>query len=509
MLSPSLRVITRNLRCKFVPFRCSFNKSSTLLSSIPQFSCIRRVISTASVVAKQKDNSYSTWYGELNKELVDKTRKVNITKIWVDGTCTKQAQSFDEFLPGELKYRDWELLSAVEITGRLPRPDIIEPRPYNNSIIFCTEKLRALLRQDSVTFFHASDLNSYFIDGFEMYIRDLNIIDSKDRPLFELWVLEGLLKYVVTKQSRRLALYQVIAREVVFKFAKPKYSLLSFGREIESDIDQRKLLLIQSNIDSFISRLGNLKNMIGDENNFRSDIDSMILSSEANKDAQKLEVEMLIEISSSRMSRLRSDARWLRGILSNYFEVSALKLDQERNMLMRASLHLSMGTVALTSFACLASVFGMNLTHGYEDHPTAFIDVLTIGGSSSVVAFGALFGLYWRSVKKLARQRSKAYNSLRHVLRDIPLVEDILSSGSEKLSRSELEKMLAERNRNMGMDNISEFSDENLNNEVDLIFSIMDTSKDGYLDHSEYKEVLRSIDFLGEDRSARLIKRNR
>jgi len=509
MLAPSLRVISRNLRCKFVPFRCSFNKYSRLLSNNTQLSYSRRAIATASLASEQKDNSHSTWYSELNRELVDKTRKVNITKIWVDGTRTKQSQSFDEFLPEELKYRDWELLSAVEITGRLPRPDIIEPRPYNNSIIFCTEKLRALLTHDSVSFFHANDLNSYFIDGFEMYIRDLNMIDSKDRPLFELWVLEGLLKYVVTKQSRRLALYQLIAREVVFKFAKPKYSLLSFGREIESDVDQRKLLLIQSNIDSFISRLVNLKNMIGDENNFRSDIDSMILSSVANKDAQKLEVEMLIEISSSRMSRLRSDAKWLRGMLSNYFEVSALKLDQERNMIMRASLHLSMGTISLTSFACLASIFGMNLTHGYEDHPTAFMDVLAIGGSSSVIVFGALFGMYWRSVKKLALQRSKTYNSLRRVLRDIPLVEDILSSGSEKLSRSELEKMLAERNRSMGMDQISEFSDKNLKYEVDLIFSIMDTSKDGYLDHSEYKEVLRSIDFLGEDRSARLIKRNR
>jgi len=365
-----------------------------------------------------------------------------------------------------------------------------------------------------VTFFHAHDLNSYFIDGFWKYIRDLNTIDSKIRPLFELWVLEGLLKYVVAKQSRRLALYQLIAREVVFKFAKTSNSRFSIGRDIESNIDQRKLLLIQSNLDSFISRLGNVKNMIGDENRLRSDIDSMILSSTANndeyiKDEQKLEVEMLIEISISRISRLRSDARWLRGMLSNYSEVSALKLDQERNSLMRASLHLSMGTVALASFACLASVFGMNLNHGFEDHPTAFIDVLTIGGSSTVVVFGVLFGLYWKSVRRLAREQSKAYNSLRGVLRDIPLLEDILSSGTEKLSRSELEKMLAERNRNMGMDNISEFSVESLNNEVDLIFSIMDTSKDGYLQHAEYKEILRSIDYLGEDTCTQLLKRNR
>merc|ERR1719419_920292 len=114
--------------------------------------------------------------------------------------------------------------------------------------------------------------------------------------------------------------------------------------------------------------------MIGEENRSRPDMDSMILSSVANKDAQRLEVEMLIEISISRMGRLLSDAKWLKGLLSNYFEVSAIKLDQERNALMRASLHLSMGTVALSSFACLGSVFGMNLTHGYEDHPTAFID---------------------------------------------------------------------------------------------------------------------------------------
>jgi len=509
MVIPSIKVISRSLRYKFATYRCPFKKYSPSLTNIPHHRLSTRHIVTASLAGKYKDSEHFTWYDELKRQLVDKTRKVNITEIRIDGARTKRTQSFDELRPGELKYRDWELLSAVEITGRLPRPDIIEPRPYNNSIIFCTEKLRALLTQDSVTFFHSNELNSYFIDGFEMYIRDLNTIDSKARPLFELWVLEGLLKYVVTKQSRRLALYQIFAREIVFKFVKPSSSLFRFGREIESNIDQRKLLLIQSNIDSFISRLGNLKNMIGDENRLRSDIDSMILSSVANKDVQKLEVEMLIEISISRMSRLRSDARWLRGMLSNYSEVSAVKLDQERNSLMRASLHLSMGTVALASFSCLASAFGMNLNHGYEEDPTAFIEVISIGGSSTVVIFGALFGLYWRSVKQLAQQQSRAYNSLRGVLRDIPLVEEILSCGAEKLSRTELEKMLAERNGNMGMDNISEFSEENIHSEVDLIFSILDTTKDGFLDNSEYKEVLRSIDYLSADTSTGLSQRNR
>lgn len=498
-----LKVFSRSVRNTIRPHRFWFRKSPSFLFNNPHTCLGRRHIGTSFLANKYKDDQNSTWYDELKRQLVDKDRKVNIIEIKVDGTRSHRTQSFSEFRPVDLKYRDWELLSAVEITGRLPRPDIIEPRLYNKSIIFCTEQLRALLTFDSVTFFHSNGLNSYFIDGFEMYIRDFYTIDSKLRPLFELWVLEGLLKYVVTKQSRRLALYQIFAREIVFKSPKTSNILFRMGREVESNIDQRKLLLIQSNVDSFISRLGNLKNMIGNENRLREDIDGMILSSVSDKESQKLEVEMLIEISISRMSRLRSDATWLSGMLSNYSDVSAAKLDQERNSLIRASLHLSMGTVALASFSCIASAFGMNLKHGFEDKPMVFMEVIAIGGSSTLVIFGALFGLYWSSVKKIAQQQSSTYNSLRGVLRDIPLVEDILSCGPEKLSRNELEKMLAERNRTMGFDDISEYSKENLNNQVDLIFSIMDTTKDGLLDKSEYKEVLRSIDYLTDDDSTR------
>jgi len=81
-------------------------------------------------------------------------------------------------------------------------------------------------------------------------------------------------------------------------------------------------------------------------------------------------------------------------MISSSTNTTLVELDQQRNSMMRASLHLTMGTVGLAFFAGVTSALGMNLTHGYEEHPTAFMETLAAGGGTSVIVFGSLIYLY-------------------------------------------------------------------------------------------------------------------
>ena len=58
------------------------------------------------------------------------------------------------------------------------------------------------------------------------------------------------------------------------------------------------------------------------------------------------------------------------------------QLNEARNRIIRMSLNIEMCMLGLTFGACFASVFGMNLRSGLEDHPLAFY--LTV---SSIILF--------------------------------------------------------------------------------------------------------------------------
>merc|ERR1712079_420667 len=109
----------------------------------------------------------------------------------------------------------------------------------------------------------------------------------------------------------------------------------------------------------------------------------MILSSSySNRESTKLELEMLFEISKNQVSRLHGDAKWITNMLAGHSDMTAVRLDQQRNSLMKANLHLSMGTFSAACFVALTGAFGMNLTTGLEEHPQMFTNIVAAGGVS-------------------------------------------------------------------------------------------------------------------------------
>jgi len=265
-----------------------------------------RTFST-SLTGETCEETIFTWHDELKREMIDGNRKVHITEINLDGTRIEREECFGEFQGGALQYRDWELLS-MDTGGMMSLPNIIESRVYNKSIIFCTDQLRVQLRQDTITFFHSNDLDNYFIDGFEKYILDFNNYRAENKPpVFELYAMEGIMKYVLAKHTRRLCLFQAFCRGVISKSAELELNW-RWMRRTRSNPDQRKLMLMQTHIDNLSAGLSNMRKMLGDVSGRRGDLDCMILSPVDNITKQRDDFEMLFDVTGSRLRMLQADA---------------------------------------------------------------------------------------------------------------------------------------------------------------------------------------------------------
>merc|ERR1712135_240026 len=70
-------------------------------------------------------------------------------------------------------------------------------------------------------------------------------------------------------------------------------------------------------------------------------------------------------------------------------------LDTVRNRMIRMSLFMEMGTLSLASGAVVAGVFGMNLTHGFEESPIAFKYARLVADTSRAHSFKALKNFFY------------------------------------------------------------------------------------------------------------------
>jgi len=90
-----------------------------------------------------------------------------------------------------------------------------------------------------------------------------------------------------------------------------------------------------------------------------------------------------------------------------------IHFDSQRNRLMRMSLVVSLGAVSTAATATGASLFGMNLTSGFEAHPLAFYVVSGSLLSLGAVVFGGSFFVYRKS-KRLDVDLTKTLGRHHH-----------------------------------------------------------------------------------------------
>lgn len=77
-----------------------------------------------------------------------------------------------------------------------------------------------------------------------------------------------------------------------------------------------------------------------------------------------------------------------------------IRYDAQRNKIMRQTLLLSISTFSMGCGTAVASVFGMNLTSHFENHPHMFYYVVSGVSGCSFLIFVALFSTFRNRIKK-------------------------------------------------------------------------------------------------------------
>ena len=94
------------------------------------------------------------------------------------------------------------------------------------------------------------------------------------------------------------------------------------------------------------------------------------------------------------------------------------------------SLFIEMCMLGLTFGACFASVFGMNLRSGLEDHPMAFyLTVLTLVGTSALMISILIF----RCVSLLNLSQQQHHPILKNLLKYVDAIDVLENQDKQKM----------------------------------------------------------------------------
>ena len=187
------------------------------------------------------------------------------------------------------------------------------------------------------------------------------------------------------------------------------------------------------------------------------------------------ELELLLESYFADLEEIEAEIKTFKEMIEDTNQFISAHLDSVRNKMIRMSLFMEMGALALGSGAVVGGIFGMNLTHGLEEHPSAFL--VTLGGIS-VVMTGIVVS-FSRNYNKLKVDTTSAQSflALKNFFIYVDDLEFIVKK--QQLDRREFKSAL---NKLTGL----RVTDE----ESDFIFTMFDSNKDGYL-HAEDELNLR------------------
>ncbi len=111
------------------------------------------------------------------------------------------------------------------------------------------------------------------------------------------------------------------------------------------------------------------------------------------------EAEMMLENYVKQVDSFRAEVRSTLRAIQATENITQIRLDAMRNRVLRLEVFLNLGAVSVGTGGLVAGAFGMNLLHGWEDHPYAFFMVSAAAVFSSLAMFrGCLVYLRYRRI---------------------------------------------------------------------------------------------------------------
>jgi len=375
-------------------------------------------------------------------------------------------------LPKPLPVRDLRvfLRSRSSRSGTLSphRKPTLVPRPASGCYIFDIEHIRLLCYTDRCLILDperpllqaflnllSNDLQLHGNGKTTTHIRHLYQDLSSPSSDFEHIVLETALASIVNKFNRHL--------EII----KPPLDVLL--QEITQDpatYNLRRLLAFRKSLSEFEASvkevMKEVEALLGND----EDLVQLYLTSPEREVTDHTELELIFESYYADFEEIVAEIKTVKDTIEDTNQFISAHLDSVRNKMLRMSLMMEMGALALGSGAVVGGVFGMNLVSGLEEHPQAFLTVL--GGMGLMM--GGIFTGFSMKYRKLKVDTSSAqsFKALKSFFTYVDDLEHIVNK--KRLDSKEFREVL---NQLTGL----QVSEE----ESEFIFRMLDANKDGLI----------------------------
>jgi len=192
-------------------------------------------------------------------------------------------------------------------------------------------------------------------------------------------------------------------------------------------------------------------------------------------------VEHILGIYARRFNSVIQEANYLLGRIESQQKYVELELDLFRNRLIRINLDLTVLATATAITTAFSGTFGMNLLHGYEESPTAFLVV-----SATSVMAAATVAYYFRRrvsrnvIQQRAKQRIGEIRTMSNALSDMSALDFTVKKlmRGKSMDKDQFREQLTKA-RN---------SKKCTNGEIDLLFNILNTQKNDVLDKDDFAD---------------------
>ena len=265
----------------------------------------------------------------------------------------------------------------------------------DKSILMIVAPMKVIIYHDRIQFFHTEH------PAVRSYLRDFFVarMTKTKGDTFELKAIECLLVTAIRQLEREVASISFTTKELV--------NTLQTAKQTPQDL--QRLLDCTQQINSYHAKIHQFCNEMGKVLTSDEDMSKMYLTDIAEgrsrQESDHAEVELLFETFHHAASELEQRAMSLKTDIQLMQEFLEVHFDSQRNRLMRFNIALSAATLSVSLGSFGASVFGMNLVNHLEDHPTAFLMVVSCLGGAGVASLLGTWGLYKRTKERAVHIR--------------------------------------------------------------------------------------------------------
>ena len=342
-------------------------------------------------------------------------------------------------------------------------------RPRTDCILLSFGNIRAVAGRDSV---YILDAHSPIAKSFAKDLAAVYVTGASDDPP-ELVFLEAVLRDTVDTYTRRIRIFEPIVNDFLDRATN----------EVFSDSGVHQLVPLKDSLQSFELQVKQslecLTSLLNDDNLMLNLL--LTEQAEARRNDQEIDfarhehVELMLSVYSRQIHNLLQEIQYLLGRLQSKQEFIALALAGYRNRLVRMNVNLGIVGVSTGVTTATTGLFGMNLISGFEQSQYAFVIVTGASATVAVIVAHAFFSfIRGQSMQQRAEERLAEIETFVSALSDMGAVDYTLKrlmNGSGRMNKETFKKLLIE----------ARASNQASDNEIDLLFRVLDTNKDNEL----------------------------